>query len=441
MRKVKKSLAILLAAMLAAGALASCGNDSGDDTSGGTGGGGDSEKVSLSFWKSPHSDMEADYWADIIEQFNEEYPNVSVEFLSVAWDSVVEKETAAFASGDAPDITFQTEQMPLYAKNGYLLSLNDYMSDEKKAAYPQSSLDYCSYDGNIVGVPFVALNSVMFYNVDLFEDAGITEVPTNWDEFLAAAQATTKDTDGDGTTDQWGVVYFPRDDYWQPLTFAIQAGADQWNANRTNVGFNNEAGIEGLTFFSDLYNEYGVALPLDVFSSQDEGEAYFYNGQVAMFPQQCNYANTIRSNAPDLNLGVFLLPAGPAEDAAHSEWNFTNIGMLSLTASSPNPDAAYDFIEFVTRPEIESQYLSAVGFFSPQLSTNETMYTDDEILQVCAEGITADMYLSPVSDYTNGMYQGMKTLWETLALGASTPEDAVQTLDDTLYAMSGEHGE
>lgn len=414
------------------------GSASGSDSSGEA---APAEKVSLTFWKSPHSDSEADYWAEIIAQFNEENPDISVEFLSVAWDSVVEKETAAFASGDAPDITFQTEQMPLYAKNGYLLSLNDYISEDKKAAYPESSLEYCTYDGNLVGIPFVALNSVMFYNIDLFEEAGITEVPTTWDEFLAAAQATTKDTDGDGKTDQWGVVYFPRNDYWQPLTFAIQAGGNLWNESRTNVGFNNEAGVTGWTFFSDLYNKYNVALPLSEFSSQDEGEAYFYNGKVAMFPQQCNYANTIRSNNSELNFGAFLMPSGPAEDAGHANWNFTNIGMLSLTASSPNPEEAYTFIEFVTRPEIESQYLSNVGFFSPQLATNDLMYEDDEILQICATGITADMELSPLSDYANGMYQGLHTLNETLALGASTPQEAIQTLDDTMYALSGERGE
>ena len=120
-------------------------------------------------------------WASMIAEFNKEYPNISVEFLNVAWDSVVEKETAEFAAGSGPDISFQTEQFPLYAKNGYLTALDDYVSDDKRAGYPESALEYCSYDGQLMGVPFVALDSVMFYNKDLFEEAGITEVPTTWD--------------------------------------------------------------------------------------------------------------------------------------------------------------------------------------------------------------------------------------------------------------------
>ena len=140
----------------------------------------------------------------------------------------------------------------------------------------------------------------MFYNKDLFEEAGITEVPTTWDELVDVAKKLTLDKDGDGETDQWGMM-FEMDDYWQPLTYIIQAGADQWNENRTNIGFNNEQGVEGLSFFNKLYNEEQVVLPLEKYTSKDEERAYFYNNQVAMFPQQIHYSNLIKE-ASDVNL-------------------------------------------------------------------------------------------------------------------------------------------
>ena len=134
------------------------------------------EGAKLTFWKSPHSDREDEIWAGVIEEFNKENPDIEVEFLNVAWDSVVEKTTAAFAAGSGPDISFQTEQFPLYAKNGYILSLEDYADEEKRAGYPELALEYCSYDGQLMGIPFGAVNSVMFYNKDMFEEAGIESV-------------------------------------------------------------------------------------------------------------------------------------------------------------------------------------------------------------------------------------------------------------------------
>ena len=248
---MRRKIAMLLCASMAIGLLAGCGGSSeeskaseskeekGADTSDKDSG----EKVKLTFWKSPHSDREDDIWAGMIEDFNKENPDIEVEFLNVAWDSVVEKETAAFSAGSGPDISFQTEQFPLYAKNGYLLSLDDYADEKKLSGYPESALEYCSHDGKLMGIPFVALNSVMFYNKDMFEEAGVTKVPETWEELREAAKKLTQDKDGDGETDQWGMMY-EMDDYWQPLSYIIQAGADMWNKNLTNIGFNNEQGVE-----------------------------------------------------------------------------------------------------------------------------------------------------------------------------------------------------
>lgn len=422
---MKKKIAVVLSAAMVAGLMAA----------GSTPVLAEEESVKLTFWKSPHSDREDEIWAGMIEQFNEENPNIEVEFLNVAWDSVVEKETAAFAAGSGPDVSFQTEQFPLYAKNGYILSLEDYADEEKRAGYPESALSYCSYDGQLMGIPFVALNSVMFYNKDMFEEAGITEVPTTWDELEEAAKKLTLDKDGDGETDQWGMM-FEMDDYWQPLTYIIQAGTDMWNENRTNIGFNNEAGVAGLSFFDKLYHEDQVVLPVEKYSSKDEERAYFYNGQVAMFPQQIHYSNIIRE-ASDINLGAFELPAGPAEDEEHAKWNFANIGMLSISSQTEHPDAAWKFVEFMTRPEIEKTYLSEVGFFSPQLATNDLMYEGDEVMAVAAESIK-NLQVSPSSDYANAMLLNLKTMYDSVARGASTPADAIQTMEDTMKAISGE---
>ena len=183
-------------------------------------------------------------------------------------------------------------------------------------------------------------------------------MPETWEELREAAKKLTQDKDGDGETDQWGMMY-EMDDYWQPLSYIIQAGADMWNKNLTNIGFNNEQGVEGLTFFDQLYHEDQVVLPLEKYTNKDEERSYFYNGQVAMFPQQIHYTNIIKE-ASDINLGAFALPAGPASDEEHAKWNFANIGMLSISSQTKYPDEAWKFVEYVTRQEVKTIYLSEV---------------------------------------------------------------------------------
>ena len=81
--------------------------------------------------------------------------------------------------------------------------------------------------------------------------------------------------------------------------------------------------------------------------------------------------------------------------------------------------------------------LSEVGFFSPQLATNDLMYEGDEIMAIAAESIK-ELQVSPASDYANAMMQNLKTLYESVARGVSTPAEAIQAMDDSMKAISGE---
>jgi multiple sugar transport system substrate-binding protein len=426
---MKKKIFIVLLCALAGVLLMGC--------RGGTSSGGSKKTVQLSFWKSPHSGREEEIWAGIIALFNKENPDIKVEFLSVPWDSVYQKEMAAFSAGEPPDVSFQTEHFLSYASTDKLVALNKYVSPEKLAGYPKGALDYCTYKGQLMGIPFVALNSVMFYNKDIFTAAGIQKLPTNWEEMVQAAQACTRDTDGDGKIDQYGLLLGtkPRVSIWQGINFIEQSGADMWNADTTNIGFNTPEGIRGVQFHTDLFVKYKVVPPIDTFSNQEEELAAFYNGKIAMWPDQIHNINNIRNNNPNLNVGAFLLPRGPAQDEVHATWAFANMGMLSLAVASSFPDEAWMFIEFITRPEIESQYLSEVGFFSPQMATNDLMYQDDEIMKIAAPGI-AIMQTSPASPNFEAMFAGVPIMLEKSIRGVATPAEAIRQFEDDFRSLS-----
>lgn len=397
----------------------------------------DLEPAHLTFWKSPHVANEDEVWANVIAGFNEIYPQITVEFLAVPWDSVNEKEMAAFASHNPPDISFQVEQFQVYAEAGCLVDLNQYMTAEKKAGYNQSVLDYCTYEGQQMGIPFGAADSLMFYNKDIFAAEGITELPTTWEEMIEVAQKCTKDTDGDGAIDQWGLLLKtrPRCDMWQGVTYIQQSGAELWNETRDNIGFNNEAGIRGLQMYADLFNKYQVVPPIDTFSSEEEEKSAFYDGHIAMWPDQVNEYGNILNGNPSLNLGAFLIPAGPAEDEAQAHWSFGNIGMLSIAADSKYPDQAWVFLEYITQPDVERGIVASINAFSPQLATNEGLYAGSEIMSLAADGIRV-MQCSPSSKYFQGMWDGVRTMLESLARGAATPEEAIAELETKLAVLA-----
>jgi multiple sugar transport system substrate-binding protein len=390
-------------------------NSSGTDESGSNG----KETVTIKFWKAPHSQDEEKIWAGIIDKFEEQYPNIKVEHLVTPWDTYEQQYTAAFAGSNPPDVSYQTDWVVNFANQGKLADLSPYFTEDEQGNYSDSAIEYATIDGKLIGRPFIALTSVMFYNKDIFAANNI-EIPQTWDELLEAAKKATV------APDQFGIGLATNPvDYWQSLSFIYQSGADVFNQDMTANGFNNEEGIRGLKFVTDLMNSYKVINPMDHFSTGEQLSDAFYNGKIAMLPSQVQFSGEIKKNAPNLNYGVFPMPAGPGNVEDTKRWAYSGMGLMSIAEASKHKEEAYKFIDFITTPDIEKMYLEQVGFFSPQVDTNKVMYQDDEIMQVAGETIRNMQVVKPHASFGK-VLDVMQQMFEASFRGMKTPEDAIK---------------
>ena len=94
-------------------------------------------------------------------------------------------------------------------------------------------------------------------------------------------------------------------------------------------------------------------------------------------------------------------------------------------------------MEFATRPEVEKDFLSDVGFFSPQMATNDLMYQGDEIMTLAGQNIR-QMRVSPASFVFQGMYDGLKTMFESVIRGVATPQEAMDNLEAQFKELADE---
>ena len=130
-------------------------------------------------------------------KFNEEYPNVTINYESVPFGEAQNKfKTAAEAGSGAPDIMrAEVAWVPEFAAAGHLYALDGtaLLEDNNFLETPLSSN---VYDGKTYGVPQVTDTLGLMYNKELFEKAGITEAPTTWEEVDEAAQAAQGEGQG-----------------------------------------------------------------------------------------------------------------------------------------------------------------------------------------------------------------------------------------------------
>jgi multiple sugar transport system substrate-binding protein len=224
---------------------------------------------------------------------------------------------------------------------------------------------------------------VVYYNVDLFEANGVPlpEAGWTWDEFVAAAEVLTQDTDGDGQTDLYGVVVEPV--LYRMSPFVWSAGGEIVDDldNPTTLTLDTPEALEGLEKFISLgVNGHNVVPPEAEVAAEDDGTR-FMRGGAAMFLQSRREVPTLRE-IEDFTWDVAPLPAiNEAATVLHSD-------AFCMAASGEEQDAVWTFIEFAAG-EQGQLILAETGRIVPVLNSVAQSDVFLEGLPIGGEGTSA----------------------------------------------------
>ena len=162
-------------------------------------------------WNVPEGDSYA-LLEEAIKRFEAEHPGVTVKYVSgIRKDDYSEWLAERLLKGEEPDVfVIPGEDFNLYASIGALQPLDRSMSGDEtfdSSVYYPEALAYGRYQGISYALPMGAVTTLMFVNKTLLAKEGIP-IPDNdwtWQDFLRICKAVTRDTDGDGRLDQFGV--------------------------------------------------------------------------------------------------------------------------------------------------------------------------------------------------------------------------------------------
>ncbi len=282
----------------------------------------------------------------IIEQF----PGASLKDFEI-------KLRLRFASGKAPDIFVAHEHVGAeLARLGLLDPAPDYiekMVQENSLNAMVRSAPY--FDGTCYGIVNDAVWQVLYYNKDMFREAGLDpeKPPVTWEELLDYAdRLTVRNSSGKpvrtglslrktgykpGTSGKW-------------YTYLYSAGGRPYSPDGTKATFNSEAGREAL----ELYRE--ILFEKNIDSVELEGDQQgFGQKRVAMFFREIHVLLWLREHYPDLDFGVGPVPAREASISQGGSYLFL------VSKDSPYTDSAWRFIEWVMSDESYSRYVGIGG--------------------------------------------------------------------------------
>jgi len=345
--------------------------------------------ITLVYWRV-FDDVDA--FQDIITKYKALHPYINIEYRKLRYEEYETELLNALAEDRGPDILslhntwlvkYQSRLTPLPAtitlpypvmkgvikqevvpelRTTNSLTLKELRDNFVDAVARDVVLD----DGKIYGLPLSIDTLAMYYNRDLFNNAGISQAPAYWNkEFLQDIKKLTrlnedKDIVQAGAALGGGSNVNRFSDILAVLM--LQNGAVIMNDSgrvvfnivpeaMENSGYN--PGLEALRFYTDFANPtkesyaWNAALPnsLDMFIS----------GNLAVMFSYAYDLPTIRARAPKLNFSVAKLPQ--IEGNPPTNINFANYWVEAVSKKSEHPNEAWDFIQFMTKAEQAKSYL------------------------------------------------------------------------------------
>jgi multiple sugar transport system substrate-binding protein len=319
----------------------------------------DDDDDALTFFFAANPD-EAAARLRIIDEFQRRHPDIKVRPI-LSGPGVMQQLSTFCAGGKCPDVLMAWDlTYAELADRGVLLDLNTLLARDKEFAAETKSDGIASlyetftFNGGQYVLPEQWSGNYLFYNRQLFAEAGIRPPPTTWQqtwtwaEFLDAAIALTK-RDGSGRVTQWGFVntWFS---YYSAGLFAINNGVP-WSTprmNPTHFNFDNGAFIEAVQFYADLANKHKAAPNASEVQSMSTPDLFAVGKAAIAMGGHWRYQTFMR--AEGLDFDVTSMPTGPALPKGHPARSNIGATGLAISATSRHKDQAWEFVKFATGP-------------------------------------------------------------------------------------------
>lgn len=367
---MKRLFFLCLAMLLAVGIIAGCSSEKTDNSTGDTGTDGDSkasgseEVVTLNFFQFKVEI--AEQLQDMLKEFEAEHPNIKVKLETVGGGADYGAALKAkFASGEKPDIFNNGGFNELELWKEHLADLSNEPWVEN--LLPIGKVPMTDEEGTLYGMPVNLEGYGFVYNKDLFEQAGITEVPTTMSELQAAVEKLEENgitAFAAGYAEWWVVgqhllnIPFAQQD--DPVDFieGLHAGTESFIGNKH---------FEDFKQVIDTEINFGNANPLT--TDYNTQVTLFASGETAMIQQGNWTENMIYQINPDMNMAFLPIPLNDESDANRIPVGVPN--NWAINKNSEHLEEAKLLLDWMVSSETGQRYMTEEFAFIPAFDNIE----------------------------------------------------------------------
>jgi len=333
----------------------------------------------------------------LTEDFTAQNRDITLEWVTLEENVLRQRVTQDIASkgGQFDVLTIGTYEVPIWGKQGWLVSLNDLPAEWDADDILPAIRNGLTVDGELYAAPFYGESSMVMYRKDLMEKAGLEmpEAPT-WDFIKEAAAAMT-----DKDAEVYGICLRGKAGWGENMAFLTAMGNSfgaKWFDEEWTPQFDSEAWANTLNFYMDLMTNYGP--PGASTNGFNENLSLFQQGKCGMWIDATVAASFVTNPADSTvadQVGFALAPDNGLGKRGNWLWAWS----LAIPAGSDATDAAKKFVAWATSKEYTALVAENEGWANVPPGTRTSLYENPEYAQVPFAKMTLDSINS--ADPTN----------------------------------------
>ena len=346
--------------------------------------------------------------SDVIQQFQQANPNIKVNVTAIPWNVAHDKLITAVAGKQTPDVTqLGTTWAGEFSK---LNAMDDVPGSIDQSSFYKAAIDAGSYNGKLVGVPWYVDTRVLYYRSDLAQQAGMTQAPQTWDDLNKLASAYHANGSKYG-------ISLQSNDWEEYVTFLYSAGGDIMQNNQFTL--DSPAAVKALTEYASFFQQN--------LTPQTEPQGFdvtqsFVSGDTPMFFSGPWHRSLIQKAGPNLE-GKWATARVPKDQSSTS---FVGGAEFAVFKNSPNRDAAWKFVQYMTQPATQVAWYKDISDLPAVKSAwDDQAISGEPSLKVFGDQLN-DAKAPPSIPQWEEVAQKMDDWLQKVCLGQVSPQDAAK---------------
>ena len=377
----------------------------------------------LRFTAGEYSGFTRPFLERVARDYEALHPDTHIQIEVIAWDSYLQKLTTDISSGDQPDIAIvPTMWVSDLAADGLLEPLDVLATPEFKSKFIPAFFAPATVGGRLLGLPAAASARAMVVNTDLLQRAGVP-APKTWDDLLTAAKAVAAlpNTYGFGLPGKEVEV----DTYFYYALWGF--GGEILKDGKSGLG--SPEAIRAATFYMSLINDQATE-PSPTAHSREDVFKLFKEGRIGIIFTYPMLMPQLKAEAPDLRYAVLPFPV----QVRPITLGVTDV--LTLSSSSKNQQAAWDFMQFLYGAKYRAEFDHAEGLLPVTVEgAADSYYRDNPDIAAFAAGLAYARFAPTIKGWSELSEITVRSL-QTMYLGQQTPteamKDAARQIDEVL---------